>query len=395
MPARPQVEQEEFEMIKQYEKKDGTKAWLFKLYLGINESTGKKMWTTRRGFKTKKACQLAQNRLIVDVQENGFQKQRTDTFQEVYDLWFEQYKDTVRESTWCKTEEMFRLHILPQFGSKKLASVKVLFCQKTLNEWFKTVPSRYTHLKSYAAKVFEYGITLEIITKNPMKSTTNPIEKKEYVEDNKLNFYSKEELKTFLSYTKELKNPMAHVFFYLLAFSGMRKGEALALQWKDINLEDNTVSINKTLTRGAKGRLIIVPPKTKKSARTISLDPQTIVVLKQWRSNQRIDSMKFGYNTLQPDQLLFPNTSNALMQPSRSRKWLNSIYNKHSNLKQITTHGLRHTHCSLLFESGASLKEVQERLGHTDIKVTMNIYAHVTQKKKDETAMKFADFMEM
>lgn len=62
---------------------------------------------------------------------------------------------------------------------------------------------------------------------------------------------------------------------------------------------------------------------------------------------------------------------------------------------QITPHGFRHTHCSLLFESGASIKEVQERLGHKDIKTTMNIYAHVTPKSIKETGDRFAKFMGM
>lgn len=66
---------------------------------------------------------------------------------------------------------------------------------------------------------------------------------------------------------------------------------------------------------------------------------------------------------------------------------------KEHNLKYITPHGFRHTHCSLLFESGASLKEVQIRLGHTDIKTTMDIYAHVSKWQTEETASRFADFM--
>ncbi len=67
---------------------------------------------------------------------------------------------------------------------------------------------------------------------------------------------------------------------------------------------------------------------------------------------------------------------------------------KENELKRITVHGFRHTHCSLLFESAASIKEVQVRLGHTDIKTTMDIYTHVSEKKKEETATRFADFMD-
>lgn len=380
-------------MIKQYEKKDGTKAWLFKAYLGLDETTGKKIWTTRRGFATKKECQIAQNRLMVDVEENGFRKKTGETFEEMYKLWFEQYKRTVKESTWCKTAELFRLHILPKFHKFKLDKIKVPMCQKALNEWFVSFPGGYVKLKNYTANVLDYAISLEVIDQNPMKKVKIPQRKDEFEEAKDLNFYSKEELKTFLSAMKELPEKTAFMFFHLLAYTGMRKGEALALTWADINFKENTLSINKTLTRGDNARLIVLPPKTRKSARTISIDPFTMGLLKQWRSQQKIDYMKFGFNTLKPEQLLFSNLSNEWIQPTRPRKWLLQVYKAHPELKQITTHGLRHTHCSLLFEAGASIKEVQDRLGHNDVKVTMNIYAHVTQQKKEETALRFADFM--
>lgn len=381
-------------MIKKYTKKDGSTAYLFKIYLGTDPITGKKIWTTRRGFSSKKSCQLAQNRLLVDVEENGFQKKSYETFLEIYELWFDGYKRTVKESTWAKTQEVFKLHILPIFANKKINQLKIPYCQSVVNRWFDSNSKQCTNFKNQVSRVLDYAISLEIIEKNPMKYISMPTKKDEFEEEKELNFYSKEELNSFLSYTKELSSPQAFVFFNLLAFTGMRKGEALALNWDDINFKDSTISINKTVTRGVKGRLIVVPPKTKKSARTISIDPQTMGILKDWRSKQKIDYMKLGYNTLQPKQLVFPNTNNDLMQDSRIRKWTLGVYKNHPELKRITIHGLRHTHCSLLFEAGASLSEVQDRLGHTDVRVTMNIYAHVTKQKKEETALKFANFME-
>ncbi|HCU0710950.1 TPA: tyrosine-type recombinase/integrase, partial [Enterococcus faecalis] len=76
-----------------------------------------------------------------------------------------------------------------------------------------------------------------------------------------------------------------------------------------------------------------------------------------------------------------------------TRKFILQVLNKNKELKYITTHGFRHTHCSLLFEAGASIKEVQERLGHSDVHTTLNIYAHVSKQIKAETANKFADYV--
>lgn len=119
-----------------------------------------------------------------------------------------------------------------------------------------------------------------------------------------------------------------------------------------------------------------------------------MAVLKEWKKKQLEDYLELGFNTLQPKQLVFSNKLNEFMQPTKTRKWILYGQDKYK-LNKITTHGLRHTHCSLLFEDGASLKEVQDRLGHTDIQTTMNIYAHVTKQAKEEAIMKFTDYIEM
>lgn len=81
-----------------------------------------------------------------------------------------------------------------------------------------------------------------------------------------------------------------------------------------------------------------------------------------------------------------------LQDPNKTVQWLSSFLQKY-DLDYITAHGLRHTHCSLLFEAGATIKEVQFRLGHKDVKTTLDVYAHVTKKAKAETIDKFTNFI--
>jgi integrase len=139
-------------------------------------------------------------------------------------------------------------------------------------------------------------------------------------------------------------------------------------------------------------RLLIQTPKTATSKRTIVLDAITLSMLSTWRKRQAMDFLKLGYNTMNEDQLIFPNTKNELMIPTKPDQKLDRMIKK-NGLNRITVHGFRHTHCSLLFEAGASIKEVQDRLGHADIQTTMNIYAHVTEKAKEKTAEKFAKYV--
>ena len=378
--------------IRKYTKKDGSTAYMFKAYLGTDELTGKQKYTTRRGFASRKEAQLAISRLKLDIEENGFVKANHDTFEEIYLLWFDSaYVNTVKESTYVKTKEMFRVHILPAFGSMKLNKISVTYCQTTVNKWCDSL-AKYRVMKNYVTKVLDYSVTLGLLKDNPMRKITMP-KRKEVVDGEKVeNYYNKEELQHFLDCIKSDGFTRWHALFRLLAFTGMRKGEALALQWKDVDFNQSTVTVNKTLARGENNRLIIQTPKTKTSVRTVSVDPGTMQLLKEWRKEQARDYLKLGFNTMQPSQVVFTTYKNEYMQLASVTNRINKIIKKH-DLKVITTHGLRHTHCSLLFEAGASIQEVKERLGHSDIQTTMNIYTHVTEKAKEGMAEKFAAYV--
>ena len=172
----------------------------------------------------------------------------------------------------------------------------------------------------------------------------------------------------------------AFTLLHLLAYTGMRKSEALALTWNDLNLIEKELSITKAIGRGKSARLYLKPPKTG-SSRVIKLVDRTITILKEWKRIQKQEYLVLGLNTTKANQLIFSNTNNEYIQPVQVQKWMYSVQKNHSLVK-ITPHGLRHTHCSLLFEAGASIKEVQDRLGHTDVKTTMDIYTHVTKSSR-------------
>ena len=381
--------------IKKYTKKDGSTAYMFQAYLGTDPNTGNRIRVTRQGFSTKKEASLAISRLKVDADEGSFIKASNDTFQAVYELWLEQYRNTVKESTLQKTMELFNNHILPAFGNMKMEKITVSFCQKKINEWFK-FHSKYNVMKNYTSAVLKFAIRMDLIKSNPMDKITVPRKMAKVDQDDELKYYNKEELQQFFSCCREdatqSNNLLWITLFRLLAFSGMRKGEALALTWKDLDFQNEMVSVNKTVARGLGNRLLIQTPKTATSKRTIVLDGITLSMLSTWRKRQAMDFLKLGFNTMNEEQLIFPNTKNELMIPTKPDQKLDRMIKK-NELKRITIHGFRHTHCSLLFEAGASIKEVQDRLGHADIQTTMNIYAHVTEKAKEKTAEKFAKYV--
>ncbi|GAB2318910.1 site-specific integrase [Alkalibacterium sp. s-m-22] len=320
-------------------------------------------------------------------EESGYQKPTYETFEEIYELWFNViYKEDVRESTAVKTRELFDNHVLKDLGRLRIQAITPAQCQEAVFKWSERI-SKAKVMKNYCKRIFDYAITLEKIRHNPMDRVHVPKMKKENKRD--INFYTKDELKRFLECVQLDNNPRWFPMFRLLAFSGMRKGEALALTWQDFNFETNTVTIDKTLARGKDNSLIVQSTKTTAGERTISLDPITIDIIKEWRKTQRLDYLKLGMNTNTPDQVVFTTLDNEYIQHANLTSFMNKIIEKHE-LKRITPHELRHTHCSILFEAGAGIKDVQERLGHSSYEVTMNIYTHVTEEAKEKTADIFA-----
>ena len=270
-------------------------------------------------------------------------------------------------------------------GNYKIEKINIDVCQKHVDEWAKKL-KKFRTVKAYAAKVMDFAIKRGYIQTNPFAHVDMPntAKRKSAVldEEESDNFYTREQLVEFLSCLEKENNYKAYALFRLLSFSGMRKGEALALTWSDVNFETNEIRINKAISRGKNNQLYVKSTKTGVS-RTIKMDEKTMSVLDEWRKIQKQEYLALGFNTSKSKQLVFSNEQNEFLQPTKTRKWILHVQNKY-DLDTITTHGLRHTHCSLLFEAGASLKEVQDRLGHSDVKTTMDIYTHVTKKAKKE-----------
>lgn len=379
--------------VKSYTLKNNEKRYEFPVYLGIDPLTGKQKRTMKRGFKTIKEAELALARIKLDVANGTYHQERVETYQEIYELWVNQYEKTVEESTFVKTTSLFKNHILPAMGCYKIEKINVDVCQKHIDEWASKL-KKFRVVKAYAAKVLNFAIKRGYLQTNPftlvdMPTTAN---KKANINDEESeNFYNREQLIEFLTCLEKESNYKAYTLFRLLAFSGMRKGEALALTWNDLNFKTNELRINKAIARGKDSQLYVKSTKTG-IARTIKMDDKTMAILKEWKKKQKQDYLILGFNTTQPKQLVFSNEQNEYLQPTKTRKWILHVQNKYK-LETITTHGLRHTHCSLLFEAGASLKEVQVRLGHSDVKTTMDIYTHVTQKAKEEAVLKFSSYL--
>ena len=395
MYARLKKGLETMATFKKYQKGDGT-YWQFRAYLGTDEATGKRISTTRRGFKTEREAKQAYKKLLVDYEKNGGLNSKPTvnikTFEELYNLWLESYQTTVKESTLINTKIIFNFHILPKFGNMKLNKISIAQAQKAVNDWAKKV-RHYNCINAYCKRLMNYAISLELVDKNPFEYVIKPKSKDK---DDKIKFYTKDELQTILNYLESRTHSEDELqrhqeFFYyclvrLLAFSGLRINEALALKWSDVDFNACTLSVSKTLSKTEKG-FKPSTPKTKASIRTIPIDTKTMQVLKAWRTIHKEILFMNGKRS----EVVFCDMDSY--QKHYKGYWYQTKKRiSKTNVFPIGFHAFRHTHASLLFASGVSVKEAQVRLGHASIKITMDIYTHVTADQQTETVEKLSKF---
>jgi integrase len=349
--------------------------------------------TSKRGFKTKKEAELAAAKVEMEIANNTFIVDSSITYQQVYDEWWDSHSKTIKPSSRYTSKIKYTKYSLPFFGLMPIKDITKKHCQEFVDELTKKIKS-VGEYKMYANRVFKYAVGEGYIIKNPMDNVIIPKRDEEFLaeedeEDTERKFWEKDELNKFLLLSKKHMSRLDYMMFYLKINLGLRKGENLALMWKDIDFEKDSITIRRTLYF-EKGKEILQKVKNYES-RTLFVDGDVIKELKKWQIQQResflekgIEKSKIVYvlsrEDLRPLRLAYPNDV------------LNNFIKQHE-FHRITVHGLRHTHASLLFEAGATIPEVQEQLGHKDEKTTMRIYIHVTKKNKESLPGRFRDYL--
>ncbi|GAA0470479.1 tyrosine-type recombinase/integrase [Alkalibacillus silvisoli] len=385
--------------IYKYKRSDGSVTYTVKAFLGYDLEDGKQNQVTRRGFSTKKEARAFLYNLLSEVDKNGVPSKKKKTFEEIYEEWFEQHQKRIKPSTSKSIESKFTKRILPKFGHLEIKKITHKYCQQVINEWSEELKS-FKDLKIQLNLVFKYSIKMSYLSQNPLDKVTLPKAKDEhYVIDEygeKQNYYTREELLDFLESIKS--EPLNYTFFHLAAYTGARKGELLALKWSDINFSDGLLHISKTLYFENKTNHLF-KPKTTESKRSISLDPDTLSVLEYWKAEQQDRYTQLDQPVLSDsEQYIFTKYHQfkkriTIIRTAYFNDQISRILKHNPHLRKISVHGFRHTHASLLISAQASANEVKERLGHADIRTTLNTYVHLMKEDKLETANKFHEFM--
>ena len=378
--------------IKQITKKDGSIVYRANVYLGVDKVTGKDVKTSITG-RTKKEVKQKTKEAEIAFLQNGstrFQASNITTYKELASLWWESYKHTVKPNTQLNVRRLLDNHILPLFGSYKLDKLTTPLIQNVVNKLAdKTNKGEegaflyYDSLHALNKRILQYGVVMQAIPFNPAREVILP-RNTQKAKQEKVKHFENQELKKFLDYLDSLNLDKFRYYYentlykFLLA-TGCRINEALALSWSDIDLDNAVVHITKTLNYKQETN----SPKSKTSLRDIDIDQATVSMLKQYRLRQTKEAWKIGKS----ESVVFSDFIHEYPNNRTLQTRLRTHF-KRAKVTNIGFHGFRHTHASLLLNSGIPYKELQHRLGHSTLAMTMDTYSHLS-KEKAKTAVSF------
>ena len=296
-------------------------------------------------------------------------------------------KNEIKATTYSSYMIIFHKHIEnSKIGKMELDKVTVENLQKFYSNKIsdgyssKTVRSIETIINS----ALEMAVKTRVLKENPNRYTTIP--KKVRYEASVL---TKDEVERL---QKEAKDDELYPIVITTVYSGMRKGEVMALKWENVDMNEKRIFVKNSLCRivddkvdeqgHRHARYAIMEPKTKKSVRMIPMLDEVYEALLEQKRRQDLDKEK--YKDIYQDQgFVFADCTGSFLA---QRPFMNKYHKflKKYNIQDIRFHDLRHTFASLLIEQDVSMKVVQELLGHSTITTSMDIYTHISDKKKEE-----------
>jgi integrase len=363
------------------DKKKGT--YYYVASLGFDDVTGKRIQKMKRGFSTRKEAVKAYNELMNDYGKLAFKTNSTMSYGEYFEsIFLPWYQGRVKERTYQNRLSSMQIHFKP-FYKKKVSTITPIHIQKWQNELMKTMSNAYVrNIYGLFSMSLERAYKLGVIPQNPAKTVGNV--KKEKAE---VDFWTKAEFEQILA-TFDRTDYYEHFSFivlWLFFMTGMRFGEAQALQWTtDIDFQEKTLSITKSMFYKNVNEFYPVETKTRASKRLVALDDTTISYLNEWKERQQ-------KNLNEVDYVL---SYNGL---PTNKHTVRHIIHRHAELAgvhPIRIHGLRHSHASLLISMGENPLIIKDRLGHEDIKTTLGTYGHLYPNMNRDVATKLTHVLE-
>ena len=342
--------------------------------------------------KTRKETSEKLNRAIEELRDNRFiNKSDNPTVEQWCHEWLWSYKrNSVKQKTFDQYETILRTHIIPDIGDIRLADLKTMHIQRIINKMHDSGLSHRTIevMKIVMHAALKQAQRNKLVSENVCENVVLPRKQPKHIR-----VLNEDEQTKLIAALKD--NYIGRGLLFAL-YTGMRRGEVLALKWSDYDKNEKTISITKALNRvrtynkdGNKTMLTVTTPKTDTSIRTVPLIDKAVELLAEHkRKQERYMELVGDYYT--DNDLIFSSSRGDYLDPGNFNRKLNKTVKK-IGIPRISPHVLRHSFATRGLEAEVSLKAMQELLGHSSITVTGDIYTHILKEQKRKEISKLND----
>jgi integrase len=351
--------------------------WVAQVGSGKNRET--------RYFKTQKEANTWRLKAIEQRRQGLDFAASKVKLEQFLDDWLVVAKSSVRPNTHYQYAQIVRDHIKPGLGKVLLKDlrpdqVQFLYTSKLKNG---VSPRTTQMIHAVIHRALNHALQLGLVVRNVSDSVTRPK-------------VPRKEMQTLEDYEvrrliEAAESPQMEVMFWVAVTTGLRQGEILGLKWSDLNGETRRIHIQRQVQRRAGEGLVFCEPKSASGRRVIVLGQSIIEKLRSYKNTQEKDRMRMG-NKWQENDLIFPSPIGTPLDPSNVVKAYKRSLEK-AGLPKLRFHDLRHTAATLMLQEDINPKIVQERLGHSDISLTLNTYSHVLPHMQEEAAEKMDELL--
>ena len=364
--------------------------WEARYTAGYDPGTGKQIQRSISG-KTQKDVAQKLKAATTAIDEGTYTAPSKMTVSQWLDIWTTEYLGAVKPRTADNYKGVVNFRIKPGLGAIKLESLNPHTIQRFYNKLGKgssetpaLAPKTIRNLHGILHKALQQAVANGYIKTNPADSCIlpRPIRRE-------LKPMDEDMIATFLRAIQD--HPLGDLFTVTL-FTGMREGEALGLLWDCVDLTKGTILIDKQLQliRGTRGQYQMVPTKNSKS-RSITMAPSVVNILKKIKHKQLENRLRYG-QCWEDSGFVFTDQMGHHLSASSVYKSFKKVMEE-IGTPETRFHDLRHSYAVASIKSGDDIKTVQENLGHATAAFTLDIYAHVTEKMKQESANRMEQFI--
>ena len=344
----------------------GKASWQLKFDVGAVNGKRQTRYATVRG--THKDAQKELTRLLGAADEGALPDPSHATVAEYIEAWFSGAPKGSAK-TMERYGELADNQVIPHLGAHKLQKLK----PEHVQQWHGTLiglglsPRTVTHAHRLLHRVLADAVKNGTLTRNVAAVHAPPD-----VEDEEIEILSPEQIADVIA---KLEGHSLFPIVSLALATGMRRGELLALQWGDIDLDGGTLRVERSVEE-TKAGLRLKPPKTKRGRRNITLPPEAVAMLRAHKVQQMELRLAIGMGKPDAATLVFSDIEGRLLKPHTiSRAWRRAVAIK--KLPAVTFHALRHTHASMLIRAGVDILTISRRLGHSKAAITLDVYGHL------------------